>query len=281
MANVQFNAFQGEEHRAFTLTHEGARGAVLLVHGFPGSPNEMRDLAELFYAHGWTVRAILLPGFGADFEHVTEYTNDDWVAAVSHHLHELQQTYPTVLLMGHSMGGAISIQVAAKNRPSALILTAPFWKVNHIAWKALPILKVLFPQPKLFKYLRLDFNKPDVREGIHNFMPDADLDDPDVQAAITNFRVSVKMFAQIYRAGQAAFDASSQIQCDALVLQGTRDELVRPQLTQHMISRFQGETRYIEVNAEHDLILSRTPSWDAMQHAIVPFIQQLQQESIS
>lgn len=281
MANVQLNAFQGEEHRAFTLPHEGARGAVLLVHGFPGSPNEMRDLAELFYAQGWTSRALLLPGFGADFEHVTEYTNEDWVKAVSDNLLELQRTYPTVILMGHSMGGAISIQVAAKNRPSALILTAPFWKVNHIAWKTLPILKILFPQPKLFKYLRLDFNKPDVREGIHNFMPDADLDDPNVQAAITNFRVPVKMFAQIYRAGQAAFDGASHIQCDALVVQGIHDELVQPKLTRQMISRFQGETRYIEVNAEHDLILARTPSWNSMQNALLPFIQQFQQETTS
>src|SRR5690606_36713262 len=130
-------------------------------------------------------------------------------------------------------------------------------------------------------YLRLDFNKPDVRDEIHNSMPDTALDHTEVREAISNYRIPVQMFAQIYRAAQTAYDAAPQIMCDTLVLQGTRDQLVQPGLTRQMISRFQGQTQVIEVDAEHDLILSRVSSWRAMQNAIVPFIQQFQPETTS
>ncbi|MEQ8674354.1 MAG: alpha/beta fold hydrolase [Aggregatilineales bacterium] len=279
MIDVQLNPFQGEEHRPFILN--GDKGAVLLVHGFPGSPRDMRDIAELVHNHGWTAKAILLPGFGADIEHITDYTNKDWVATVHAQLLDLQRDHKRVILVGHSLGGAISVQVAAQIPPDALILAAPFWKFDHIAWKAIPIVNILFPRPRLFKYLRLDYSKPDVRDGIHNFMPDADLDDPEVRKAIANFRLPVKTFAQIHRAGHAAYADAPKITCETLVLQGQQDDLVSPKLTQEFVHRLGVKSRYVEVDAEHDLVSSELPSWSAMQNAIITFIQHFQQEVCS
>lgn len=278
MVDLQINPFQGEEHHAFTL--QGGKPAALLVHGFPGSPDEMRPLATTLHDAGWTTHALLLPGFGEDFDNVMQYNNDDWVNAVQTALTALQQSNAPVMLVAHSLGGALAIQVSAKTAPDALILTAPFWKVDHIAWKALPIIRYVFPQPKLFKYLRLDFNKPDIRDGIHNFMPDADLDDPQVQEAIINYRVPVKLFAQIYRAGQKAYRDAPQVNVPALILQGTQDELVKPHLTQQMIAQFTGERAYHEVNAEHDLISPNLPSWSRMQQLIRDFSRQITPEAM-
>ena len=59
-------AFLGDEHRDFM--RQGGPPAAVLVHGFPGTPAEMRPLADVLSDAGWTVRAPLLPGFGAQIE---------------------------------------------------------------------------------------------------------------------------------------------------------------------------------------------------------------------
>lgn len=58
------------EHRPFTLG-EGA-GAALLIHGFPGTPAEVRPLAQALSERGWKVRAPLLPGFGTESQLAAE-----------------------------------------------------------------------------------------------------------------------------------------------------------------------------------------------------------------
>ncbi len=54
--------FQGEEHQPFHWV--AGPPAALLVHGFPGTPAELRPLGQALYEAGWTVSAPLLPGFG-------------------------------------------------------------------------------------------------------------------------------------------------------------------------------------------------------------------------
>lgn len=273
MAADKLNAFQGEAHRPFTLT--GGKAAALLVHGFPGSPAEMRPIATRLNKAGWTARGMLLPGFGAEFEDIVNKRKEDWLGAINDELSRLRQEHETVILVGNSMGGALAIESTATsdNRPDALILFAPFWKINHIAWSALPFISLLLPQPQLFKYLTLDFDDPDVREGIHNFMPDADLDDPAVREEIRGSRIPVKMFAEIRRAGHAAYRHAAGVRVPSLVIQGAADELVRPELTQKLISRFRATVRYHEVEAEHNTVLPDTSAWEAVSQHIIEFAQ--------
>ena len=54
--------FDGSEHRSFLW--KGSDSAALLVHGFPGTPAEMRPLGTVLRNAGWTVRGLMLPGLG-------------------------------------------------------------------------------------------------------------------------------------------------------------------------------------------------------------------------
>ncbi|MFP4500153.1 MAG: alpha/beta hydrolase [Candidatus Hydrogenedentota bacterium] len=119
----------GAEQR--DLIPPNPRGAVLLVHGFNGSPNNFHELPEQLAAAGWRAKAILLPGHGTtpyDFEKVTPA---HLIAAVRTALAALQQEHDTVVLLGHSMGGAIATIAAAETPPAALILASPFFRVTH------------------------------------------------------------------------------------------------------------------------------------------------------
>jgi carboxylesterase len=101
---TQFNPFRGDEHQPFYWN--GGQPAALLVHGFPGTPAEMRPLGTALHEAGWTVYGPLLPGFGPQIETIFERDYTEWIAAVEATLAELQQKHRPVLLVGHSLGNA-------------------------------------------------------------------------------------------------------------------------------------------------------------------------------
>ena len=263
--------FQGEEHRPFFM--KGGRGAALLVHGFPGTPAEMRPLAEQLHAVGWTVQGILLPGFGSEVEHMADKRYGDWLGAVEKALATLKQSYDPVLLVGYSLGGALSLRAAVDNPPDGLVLLAPFWRINHVLWTMLPALKHLLRGVKPFKLIKLKFDDPETRKGIANFMPDADLDDPTVQMAIRDFKIPLDLFAQLQQAGKLAYQAAPRLATSTptLVIQGRIDDLVRPELTQQMIKRIPGTVGYVEVESKHDLVVQGNPIWPEVVQFVLDF----------
>ena len=118
------NPFDGCEHRSFLWQQSGR--AALLVHGFPGTPAEMRPLGTVLRDAGWTVHGLMLPGLGADIASLEQRAGRDWSDAVRQALAGLQQHYSPVLLVGYSMGGALAVHAAQQLRPSGLVLLAPF-----------------------------------------------------------------------------------------------------------------------------------------------------------
>jgi carboxylesterase len=267
--------FQGEEHQGFYWN--GGQPAALLVHGFPGTPAEMRPLASALQAAGWTSKAILLPGFGAEIETINEQRAEDWQRAVNHGFADLRRQHQPVVLIGYSLGGALALVAAAQQPPDALVLLAPFSRIDHILWPLLPALKPIFRGVRPFRLLKLDFNNPEVRAGIHNFMPDADLDDPQVQQAIRDMRLPLELFAQIRRAGLLARRAASALPADlpVLIIQGSADDLVRPRQTSALVSRIKGRVNMVEVPARHDLLVTSAPAWPQIEHTITDFCHTL------
>lgn len=270
---VQFNqAFQDEKHQAF-LWRADTHKAVLLIHGFPGTPAEMRSLGEhLHHTHGWTAQGVLLPGFGADLETLPQRTFDDWFNAIECAYLDLRQHHQQVVIAGLSMGGALSINLAAKYSPTALMLFAPFWTLDHILWKALPVLKYIFPQFKPFTLFKPDFNDPKMRAGIKNFMPQADLDDPQVQRAIMDMAIPVKMMDQVRIAGQHAYETATKLRVPTLIVQGLEDELVLPHLTRQLKTRFSHPIEHIELHGVHEILDPHATSWDDVQRTVDAFI---------
>jgi carboxylesterase len=274
------NAFQGTEHEPFHW-HSG-HAAALLVHGFPGTPAEMRPIAQALYDSGWTTDALLLPGFGPAIGTLLEKKQEEWVAAVQTHLSRLRQDYDPVILVGYSLGGALSLQAATVFRPDALILLAPFYQIDHLLWKALPVLKHVFKGIRPFRLFKPNFNDPETRKGIHTFMPDADLDDPAVQQAVRDFRLPLEVFAQLQRAGQMGFAAAADLDpaLPVLIIQGTDDDLVKPPMTQRLRQRIPNPVTYHEVAANHDLVKSTSPTITIVAEQVVQFVAPLWQSPI-
>jgi carboxylesterase len=90
----------------------GSRAGVLVLHGFTGSPQSMRGLAEAFAATGATVELPLLPGHGTTPEDLATTGWPDWLQAAEAALADLRQRCNRVAVAGLSVGGALALQLA-------------------------------------------------------------------------------------------------------------------------------------------------------------------------
>nr|HML45876.1 alpha/beta fold hydrolase [Clostridia bacterium] len=101
---------------------EGGSNAVLLIHGFTGSPGHMRPLGDALHRAGYTVQGMLLPGHGTTLSEMVQCNWRKWLDAATDALRALRERYRTVTLGGLSMGGLISLRVAELNPVDALLL---------------------------------------------------------------------------------------------------------------------------------------------------------------
>ncbi|AOT58501.1 MULTISPECIES: alpha/beta hydrolase [Streptomyces] len=127
--------------------HEGGDVGVLLCHGFTGSPRSMRPWGEYLAEHGLTVSVPLLPGHGTRWQDMQVTGGEDWYAEVDRELRALRARCARVFVFGMSMGGALTLRLAARHGDavSGIVLVNPANKVHGVAAHALPVVRHLVP----------------------------------------------------------------------------------------------------------------------------------------
>ena len=222
------NFYSAPEHQPFSLG-EGKRRA-LLVHGFPGTPAELRPLASFLAETGWQVRVPLLPGFGSDIEALGRKRWQDWTRAVESEFEKLALGAERTLLLGFSMGGAVALVTATNIKPDTLVLLAPFWRFDDWRVNLLPVFKHVVRQVKPFE--NADFGNPQTRETFKEIVPDADLSDPETQARLKkSVTLPTEAIDQLRQLGRRAYALAPRVSAPCLVIQGEGDTTVRPEHT--------------------------------------------------
>ncbi len=123
----------------------GNSHGVLLVHGFSGSPGEVKELGEkLHMEENYTVKGILLPGHGTNPHDLEQVTWMDWYKAVEKGVLELMDVCSDITIAGMSMGALLTLLAAANLNGSLVInrivvMSTPIylydWRV-HFLWLA-------------------------------------------------------------------------------------------------------------------------------------------------
>lgn len=121
-----------------TLGPDGARTAVLLVHGFIGAGNNFGELPNRLAAEGYRVRVMLLPGHGTSPKDLAETPPDAMIAAVLDEIRALRDAHEKVVVVGHSMGGALATLAATTEHVDGLVLAAPYFGVTYQWYYVLP-----------------------------------------------------------------------------------------------------------------------------------------------
>ena len=94
---------------------EGGPDGALVLHGFTGSPQSMRGLAEALAAAGFTVELPRLPGHGTAVEEMLTTGWDDWSGHVEATYRDLAARCENVVVTGLSMGGTLTLWLAANH----------------------------------------------------------------------------------------------------------------------------------------------------------------------
>ncbi len=108
-----------------------ATKAVLFVHGFIGAQSNFAQLPDTVAESGWHVETLRLPGHGTSPRDFERTTADELEAGVRDAVRALKADYDTVVLVGHSMGGALSTLVAAREPVDGLVLCAPYFGLTY------------------------------------------------------------------------------------------------------------------------------------------------------
>ncbi len=190
-----------------------ATAAVLLLHGFTGSPWEVRPLGEALAARGFHVRAIRLPGHGIGPEGMAWVTWRDWEDAAADALASLQG-FKQVFVAGLSMGALLGMLLAARNpdRVRGLALMAPVWKLRQLDGRLLRALRWL-PLPQW--------------TGLWVKKTATDLEDPEARAdAPILERYPLARLYDLFTIQDHARAALPDVRCPALVAAAEHDHVV-------------------------------------------------------
>ncbi|MDG1086240.1 MAG: alpha/beta fold hydrolase, partial [Acidimicrobiales bacterium] len=97
------------------LSHEAGPIGVLVIHGFTGSPQSMRPIADACIAAGHTVEMPRLPGHGTTVDDMLTTSWDNWSHHVEQSYLDLAQRCEKVFVTGLSMGGALTLWLASRH----------------------------------------------------------------------------------------------------------------------------------------------------------------------
>ena len=126
----------------FFLLGESSKPSCLLIHGFTGTPKEMRSMGEFLNGQGYTCLGIRLAGHATDSEDMIRSRWPDWTASVEDGYQLVCGVTDNIFLIGLSMGGILSLLmstrlqvkgVVAMSTPSRLPTDYPIWFIELIS----------------------------------------------------------------------------------------------------------------------------------------------------
>lgn len=164
---------------------EGNDVGVLVLHGFTGSTQSIRYLGEeLHRRFGFTVAAPRLPGHGTSPDDMETTGYLDWMGEADRALLELAKGKRKVFVTGLSMGGTLSLNLAARHAGVVNAIAPVAAPAGHLT-EAFAEALTLNPPPKRIPGIGSDIKAPGVKELAYEETPTACLREVSVLISLT------------------------------------------------------------------------------------------------
>jgi carboxylesterase len=200
---------------------DGPRG-VLLIHGFAGTPPELRRLGEALAEGGLRCRAPVLPGHGTTPEDLERTTWQDWAECVATEFDELTRECDDVMVAGQSMGGTLALHLAAHDHRVRAVATlaAPIWLSGPLP-PLLPLLK------RVVRW--------------HRTGDDVDLWLPHAVEELYSYGIRpTRSIDELRRLCAVVRKELAEVRAPALVVHGQRDRSIDPRCASEIAQRLVG-----------------------------------------
>jgi len=240
----------------------GNNVGCILIHGFSGSPSEMRLLGERLAKFGWTVLGIRLSGHGTTPEQMATTRWEDWAKDAEVGVRKLRESCGTVIGVGLSMGGLLTLHLATLGLVDGLItMNAPM----VLADRRTRYVQLIRPFVKFV-------GKPKSTKAATS-KPDLTIAKPKVERFVYD-RIPVDALISLNRGIRQVRRKLHTIKCSALLMQSTKDFTVNPvsvQIIRKEIQQVNPVVLYWE-NSGH--ILTLGPEREEVTLKVHEFLQQ-------
>jgi carboxylesterase len=219
---------------------DGGPVGVLILHGFTGSPQTIRDWASSLAAAGLTVRAPLLAGHGGSWQELAKTGWTDWYADAERAFAELSSRCSQVFVAGLSMGGCLALRLAETQGAlvSGVVLVNPSLAGDTPLIALAPVLKYAV---KSLKSIGGDIKKAGVTERAVKRTPVA----------------SVATLPAMWRTTVASLSSVTQ---PVLVFRSAEDHVVGPASMKALITALPGAQVRPLANSYHVATLDNDAS---------------------
>lgn len=262
------------QFRPFTLMHNedraDGRPGALMIHGFTGTPDELRATAMIAHEIGFDVEVPGLPGMGADIANFSRVSRENWLAAVDDAWQRFSARYRQRILLGYSLGGALAIHAAVERPADAVMLMSPLIRIADTRAFALPVAQYVMKEVAPFAHL--DFSHPGVRDFFRKTLPGLDVENPEVQESIRNeFVMPTRLLNECRLVGREAGRLASDIDRPVTIIQGRPDRIVGHKNARWLVDQVTGPVTYHEVPGDHLIPYVATESWPAVKRIVTAY----------
>jgi len=140
---VETTAADGVRIHGWWIPAAGGRGAVLFCHGNAGNISHRLESAAVFIRLGFNVLIFDYRGFGRSEGSPDEQGTYLDAEAAYRHLREEKGIAPErIVIFGRSLGGAVAIELARREKAAALIVESTFTSAEEMGKLIYPFLPV-------------------------------------------------------------------------------------------------------------------------------------------
>lgn len=225
----------------------GGSSGALVLHGFTGNPGSMRGVAEALAAAGFAVELPRLPGHGTTVEDMMTTDYRDWLAEAERAYGRLRDSCDRVVVVGLSMGGALTAWLASDHPEIAGIVC-----INAVVTEPVGMLDAV--RGMLSQGM-------DRMEGIG-----ADIADPDSTESAYAETPLAPLLSLIEASGEFQ-ERLDRIACPVLIITSLQDHVVDPSNSDVLANAVTGPVERIRLERSYhvatldydkDLVLSAT-----------------------
>ncbi len=200
-------------HRPALYPVPGASLLVIFVHGFLGGPGQFTGLVRAVNEAGFAAETLLLPGHGKKSWDFALHAKREWQETVNAALSKRLSQYEKVVLMGHSMGGLLSINASLKAGPAhgIVLWETPIRLRMRLVGVSNDLQVALLPE-KLQSPVAKAYRQA---SNVRFYTP-------------LGYLLTVPRAVELLRMMAATERELSKIQCPVLLIQSKADEVVHP-----------------------------------------------------